>query len=98
MANEKRGNMQYVDTAGVLTDKKNVKVVYIVMNATSANSELDLKDNGASENSLSLSVTPSHTTQVFDFSRCPIVFPNGIEVVAIVNCVATLILQEGYKS
>lgn len=98
MANEKRGNMHYVDTTGVLSEKKNVKVSYIIITSTSATCELILKDVGASGPSLHLDISPTHTSQVFDFSRAPVVFPNGIEVTSMNNGHATLVLQEGYKS
>jgi len=91
MANVVNGNTLYLDATGVVTSVPTL-VYYVSLTATAASSVLVLQDSGAaSANKLSLRVVTSGETQLFDFSRNPIFFPNGLRVGTITNAIATAV-------
>lgn len=96
MANVTNSNTIYIDATGDLSigTDTNIRVFYVVMTATAGNAVLELEDNQASTvDKLYLGVATSGETKVFDFSRKPIVFPNGIEVTTATNVKATLVID-----
>lgn len=94
MANNRAGNIQYIDSTGVISEKKGVKVFYIYISGSTTSPNLELSDpvSGA----LLFKSTPGVTGSEFlDYSAVPLIFPNGLEVTAINNVVAMLTLREG---
>lgn len=97
MANAVNGNTVYIDSTGdvsIGTDK-NIKVLYITITPTAASAVLALDDNAAAGDvtKLDLRVATDGDSKMFDFSRKPIVFPNGINVQTVTNCNAMLVLD-----
>ena len=98
MANAINGNSVYVDTTGALDISKpqNVKVTGVILTATAASAQLVLQDNASTAvNKLDVRVATDESSQFFDFSMTPIVFPNGIKVSALTNALATIIFTRG---
>jgi len=97
MANTRNGNTFYIDTSveTVSTDK-NQRIAYVVLTATAANGRIVLADPSVSGNppKVDLRVAVSGTTEVFDFSRLPLYFPNGMRVNILTNALATLVMTQ----
>ena len=88
MANLLNGNSFFADTQySVTTDdlvRASVQVTYITVTAVAANTVLKLGDvQAAAQPKIELRVATAGTTQIFDFSRKPILFPNGIRVLTL---------------
>lgn len=102
MANIRSSNTFFIDTAasdsGASTTGnlalKNVRLLYLVVNATGASPALTLRDVTTSAVKFTLTPANGPTTYYFDFSRKPAVFPNGINPHAVTNCNATLVIEE----
>lgn len=93
MANTTSGNVIYVDSTGNLTTDTNKRIAYVSVTATAANGRIVIREtNNSNPIKLDLRVVTSGTTQVFDFSRKPIVFTTGINVGTLSNAVASIIL------
>lgn len=90
MANVRQGNTHYVDSTGTL-DADPVKVLGIIVTATSANAVVVFQGDTGSANRLDLRVATSGATQDFDFSARPISFPKGIKVSTLTNAIVTVI-------
>ncbi len=93
MANVRNGNTYYIDATTELA-VPGIKVAYVIVTATSANAILNLQDVTTAVNKINLRVATSGETQVFDFSECPLYFPNGVIPSTVTNCNATLVLTE----
>lgn len=93
MASIRNGNTYYIDDTTALT-AANVKVTKITVTATSANAILNLQDVTTGANKINLRVATSGTTEVFDFSDDPLLFPNGISPNTVTNCNATCVISE----
>jgi len=93
MANVRNTNTYYIDTTGSLVIA-NIKVLGVVVTATSANAILNLQDNTTSDNKLNLRVATSGESKFFDFADSPVLFSTGIKPSTVTNCVATVIIQE----
>lgn len=98
MANVRNGNSFYIDTQSSSSSDdlviRGIKVHYIILTATAANGRLVLQDTGNNVNKCDVRVATSGACQVFDFSACPLFFPNGIKPSTLSNAVATLIGSE----
>lgn len=98
MANVLNGNSFYVDTAySTSADdlvRASVLVSYVIVTTTAANGVVLAGDvAGTSPSKLSLKLAANTSSQIFDFSRRPILFPNGIRVTTLTNCVVTFVLS-----
>jgi hypothetical protein len=92
MANVSAGNSSYVDATGVLKSDKGTKVAYVVLTATAANAVLVLQDNaGTPVNKCNFKVATDGSSQTFDFSSNPIVFPNGVKASTVTNAIALVV-------
>jgi hypothetical protein len=92
VANVQNSNSVYVDTTGSLTTIP-TKVHYIIFTPDAANDQLILKneDNSGSIK-ISLRGATAKTSMIFDFSACPIHFPQGVYVSTITSgATATLV-------
>jgi hypothetical protein len=94
VANLRVSNSYYIDTTGTVASK-GLRLLYVILSATSANAILTLKDSGVAGTLFDLRVATSGESRVFDFSRNPPAFPNGMEISAITNGHATAIIQLG---
>jgi hypothetical protein len=94
MANATNGNTIYIDTTGDVTTKKNVRVPYVTVSASSANAVLLLSDPDGT-NKIDLRVAAAGETQLFDFSEQPLLFPNGIKAETVTNAIATVVYSIG---
>lgn len=78
MANVRNGNTWFLDSSGQL-DESNTKVAYILFTPGAANDVLRLSDSSGGSDKIELKLD-SASSQLFDFSSNPLVFPNGIYV------------------
>ena len=95
MANVRCGNSIYVDSTGAITGSdKNVKVAYITLTSKLAADSITIKDSGTSGAlKLTFKSALADDTKYFDFSRKPLLFPNGLYISAIsANCTAMIVL------
>ena len=92
MANQQTGNLYYIDSTGSLA-KQALRVYSIVVTATSANAVLQLKDASIAGTLVDLRVAAAGASQSFFYRDQPLLFPNGLEVVAATNCVATAVVD-----
>lgn len=99
MANVRRGNTWWIDATGALgSATSNVKTLLysVVITPTSANAILKLQDNSSTAQDLvEFRAATSGDSKTFDFSRKPIVFPNGIKVATVTNCNAAVVVEGG---
>lgn len=93
MANVRNANTYYIDTTTAI-EVPGLKVAYVIVTATAASAILNLQDVTTTANKANLRVATSGATEVFDFSECPLFFPNGIIPSVVTNCVATCVLTE----
>lgn len=98
MANNKSGNMIYVDTASASFGTNNVRIVGIVIKCTHATNPaiLTLGENnsGRSYPTLLDVQFPAASLSVhLDFSSHPLVFASGVRVKTITDATATLIID-----
>lgn len=93
MANAFQSGSIYIDTTGSLTTKP-VKVAYILYTPDTANDTIVFRDGSTGSDPIKLSLRHLNAkdTEVFDFSRRPLVFANGVYVTVPTNGTATLIL------
>ena len=89
MAITRSGNMIYVDTTGSAIAEKSVRLAHLIITATAAAS-LILKDPTVTALKLRWDIAAAGSQEIA--FPVPPVFPNGIEVDTITNCVATLVL------
>lgn len=92
MANVRNANTYYIDATGSLT-LKNIKALFIIITATAANARLVLKDITTGATKMDVRITAADG-QFFDFSSAPLVFPNGIDVTTVTNCIAVVTVEE----
>lgn len=91
MANIRNSNSFYIDSTGALNTDANTRVFYIVITSTAAPGTITIADNqGTPVTKLSLAVDVADRSTIFDFSRKPLIFPNGINITAITNCTAMI--------
>jgi len=76
-----------------IADTRNVAVMYVIITPTSGNAVLTLEDTTTTALKLQVRAATSGDTKYFDFSAAPIVFPTGITVDTLTNCVATLVVR-----
>lgn len=96
MANVVNGNTIYIDTTDDISvaSNTNIKVSYITIRAGAADARIELKDNQSSAvNKVDLSVITIGETKLFDYSRKPIVFPNGIDATVTNSAIVTLVVD-----
>jgi hypothetical protein len=96
VANVRVGNKFYIDTqySGSSDELayKNLLVLAVIVTATGANGRIVLSDGA--QVALDLRVATSGTTQVFDFSKSPVLFQTSIRPSTLSNAVATVIGRE----
>lgn len=102
MANERNSNTFYVDssvasasaTASGNLVAANLKLLGIVVSSSSAGAIAELHDVSTDDVKLRVHLAASSSSQYMDFSRRPIIFPNGISPRTLTNCVVTCIIEE----
>jgi len=95
MANYLAGNLQFVDTDGVIFDSAGpVKVSYIVFYAETSNAHVELKDAATGSVLMKIGAQPAHNTLYLDFNDRPLVFPRGIEIDNLTNGKLTLVIRK----
>lgn len=92
MANTQVGNLFYIDSTGTLA-KQALRIYSLTVAATSANAVLQLKDSSIAGTLVDLRIPTSGDTKSFFYRDQPLNFPNGLEVVAATNCVATAVID-----
>lgn len=90
MANVRSGNTHFVDSTGSLSQEKNLRIGQVILTATSANAVIVLSDHAGTTKKLELRVAASGESRSFELP-VPMIFPNGINVTTLTNCVATLV-------
>lgn len=99
MANVRNSNTFYIDTqyTGSADElvASNLSVVGIIMRATGANAQVVLVDAQAAQPvKLSLGIATAGETIQLRLAEAPVLFPNGIRPLTLVNAVVTVILKE----
>lgn len=95
MANVSSGNSLYIDSVGAANSQKNTIVKFITVTATGGNGTVSFENNNGDERALKITLAvPHHNTLTVALDTSPLVFPDGVYVSAITNCVATLILTK----
>lgn len=102
MANVRNSNTIYIDSAAADTVAategnfaiSNIKIKYMVISVTSSTPVFELKDVSTGKIKLRLTLQASTNPLYLDFSRNPIVFPNGISPSTVTNTTATLVVEE----
>lgn len=94
MANVRSANTYHVDGTASTLDIKGIKVTHILVAVSTANAVLVLSDVTTGNKKLEIRLATDESTEFYDFSDNPIVFPNGINPSTVTNCVATLMLDE----
>lgn len=100
MANNVQSSTVYIDTNSAQVYAKKALVAYVIYTSSGAGDQIVLRDgnDGSDPIKLSLKVEAANSTQVFDFSRKPIIFQDGIYVSALsASSVATIVLTSGDK-
>jgi hypothetical protein len=99
VANTRNANTFYIDTQySVAADAlvaKQVKLLGVLVTATAAGGKVVLADHGGPTTKLDLRVATDESAVFFDFSSCPILFPNGIRPTTLTDAIVTCIIQEG---
>lgn len=97
MANAEEGNLIYVDTAGQLTTQP-TKVAYVIFQGDTVGDTISLGEGASTSTMMSLTAETTNNTKVFDFSRAPLYFPNGIFAQTVDSGVqATLVITQGSR-
>lgn len=84
MANVRLGNKVYVDSTGAAVESR-VMVAYILFTANTALDEMVIKETSDGDPILYLRAATAKNTMMFDFSRKPLVFENGIYIATITS-------------
>lgn len=95
MANSRRGNIHFVDTAATITTTRNVKVTNIIITATNNNAVVVIQDPLDSSDIMDLRVASTHDVSQFPFLHAPLTFPNGIKVSTLTNAKVMFVYHEG---
>ena len=97
MANQRNGNMIYVDTTDSTfsADRVLLSVILLANHATAVGA-VTLQNNSASPTTLmTLQVDPEiEKTKHFNFADSPLLFPDGIKITTLSNAVITLIIDK----
>lgn len=91
MANVQCGNMYYINTTGSLA-KPGIRVHSVLLTATAATALLQLKDTTVVGTLVDARVATDGASELFVFDP-PLTFPNGLEVVAMTDGVATAVID-----
>jgi hypothetical protein len=103
MSNIQTGNIIFLDSSSASFAGSNIRLVGLIVHCThgSTAAEIKLSDNNSGRSYptiLHFEVPAASDFADFDFSTRPIVFPNGIRVVTLSNCTATLILDRNVEN
>lgn len=97
MANVRSGNTWFVDATGTLAqtsgDQAFVKYVTIAGSHASAIGSITLSDNAPSKSMKFKLYVPAGQTVCLDFATDPVAFFGGIDVTALSNVTATIVLK-----
>lgn len=95
MANVVNGNTAYIDSTGIVINRKNVLASYIIISASSASAQLVLVDpaTAGDANKLNISLTSANDVVQIDLIHNPMLFPNGIKVSTATSVVATIVFK-----
>lgn len=97
MANSQTGPLIYIDTEGAVTTARTL-IAYIAVTGDNSNDYIILSSTESGPPVIKLSVMASNDTKVFDFSRIPLVFPNGVFVQDLASgAVATIVTTQAGK-
>jgi len=93
MANVITPTTAFVDTTGDLDIRtnRNIKVSYIVMTSTGASALAALQDISGPTDKMELRIDTTDKSQIFDFSRNPLIFANGVRIGTLTNAKLTLV-------
>ncbi len=80
MANSRNGNKIFADSTGAAVTGSAVKVAYIVFTPNAANDECLLKETASGSDVFYFRAATAKETKVYDFSRRPVVFQNGLYI------------------
>lgn len=95
MANTRNGNTYYIDTTGSLA-VPGVAILSLTITGSGGAAVLELQDVTTTAPKGRWEVEDD-TTQLFDYSDHPIVFPNGISVVTATTCAVVAVIREARK-
>lgn len=98
MALTRNGNTLYIpsgetNTDYVPTNNTTLIVSYILLSCEATHGTLTLYNGGGSVLKLHLHGENAAATERYDFTRDPIIFPNGIRATT-VDCVATIVFRQ----
>lgn len=92
MANSRSGNTIHIDSTGSL-GLPGARMAYLVVRSTNGATEVRLaNDDGVPTVKISVGLSSTQDTKMFDFSANPVIFSSGIYVSAITNAEATIVL------
>lgn len=98
MANVRSANTFYIDTVHSSSSDdlviKNIKLIYLIISATSANAQIVLADATTGDKKVDLRAATSGSSYYVRFDENPVVFANGIKVATLTNAVATAVIEE----
>lgn len=99
MANNKSGNLVYVDTVDLSITEPNIRLIGVILNATSGSVDPIItfgEDNSARSypTLLTLSCQWEDECKHFDFSSNPLVFSSGIRIKTLTSATATLVVDK----
>lgn len=98
MANIRSSNTFYIDTqySGASDELavKNIRVLSVTVAAVAAPAQVILADSSTGTNKLDLRVAVADSTELFDFSDAPVVFPNGIRPKTLTDAIVTCVIEE----
>lgn len=102
MANTRNANTFFVDTAAADAAPAttgnlalpNLKVLYMLVSIDGANPRLTLRDVSTSAVKFDIDLGTPDSPTYYDFSRKPVVFPNGINPSTVDSCRVTLVIEE----
>ncbi len=78
MAN-RAGNKILADSTGVVVDTSH-KIAYILFTPNAANDEMMIRETASGADCFYVRAATAKDTKEFDFSHCPMFFPNGIYI------------------
>lgn len=95
MANARVGNVIYIDTTGVVTTEKNLRVAQIIFTTNGANDAVEFRESSSGNTKLVIKGATANHTYPIPFDATPIHFANGIYVQSLSSSAKVMLVLSG---
>lgn len=85
MSNNRVGNVIHIDSAGLVTDERNVKVICILLTSAAAGDAVVIRESASGADKMTIKNGVANSTYAVPLESGPLVFANGIYIQSITS-------------